>query len=194
MTCDRPPPPDAHYADSVPLSARQALASRQLICDGAAVDKAVDQLAVRLTVEWQNEDPVLLSLMPHGIVLAGMLLRRLVFPCRHIAVPVNAEDLPSMDDRAALAQRDVVVITSQLNPGQRQRLTGWAEHLGLQRLVAVVMAAPRHMPAQPPGLAGIEVWPALRTNAQPLLGSGFDVDGYGANLAGLYRVPVGPRS
>jgi hypothetical protein len=182
------PPSAADFANSVPLAARQALSGAQLVFDAAAVEKAVDQLAVRITVEWQDRDPVLLSLLPHGLVLAGMLLRRLVFPCRHYAVAVNTEDLPAMDDGSLLAEREVVLIAAQVSRRQRQHLASWADRIGLRRLVAVVMVGPPHAEAKPAGGSTIEVWPALRTEAQPLLGCGFDVAGYGANLPGLYHV------
>ena len=60
------------YADSVPADVRRSLASLEPVVDSDAVEKAVDQLAVRLTIALQSSDPVFVTVLHGGSVLAGM--------------------------------------------------------------------------------------------------------------------------
>ena len=170
-------------AESVPMAARRALGNAQLLYDAAAVETAVDQLAVRLTVEWQDQDPLLITLLPQGLVLAGMLLRRLIFPCRHVTAVTDEQGIPAAVEPG---RGGVVIIAGRLDGVQLERLRQWCEHHAVERMAAAVLAAPPDYAGDTS--AANDFWPALLTDAKHLLGCGFDVAGYGANLPGLYQV------
>ena len=173
-------------ADSVPGAVRSAIRHAQLLHDNAAVDKAVDQLAVRLTVAWQNMDPLLVTLLPHGFVLGGMLNRRVVFACRHLAVGADRHGLPDIAEAGLLQGRLVALIVARADTHLCARLHRWAQLQGVEQLLVLAMAGASGVGRDT--IAGCEVWHALQVEAANLIGAGFDVEGYGANLPGLYSV------
>jgi len=174
------------YADTVPGMVRQAFARAEQLYDAAAVERAVDRLAVRLTVSWQNDDPLLITLLPDGFVLGGMLMRRLVFPCRHTAVQADAAGCPALAAADEVAGSKVAVMVANVSAADAHVLQQWAQRNGAAELLLLALAAESEPPLQdtPP-----EVWAALRAAPGGLFGSGLGVAGYGANLPGLYRLP-----
>lgn len=177
------------YADSVPVAVRQTLSHAQTLYDSAAVTHAVDQLAVRFTVTWQNDDPLLITLLPEGFVFGGMLLQRLGFPCQHVAATADAAGAPQLSDRTRLAQRNVAVMMARLLPASVEALTSWAQQQGVANLLVLVLLAPAEPVVTVPP---VTAWPALQADASGVFGSGLSVHGYGANLPGLYHVPGDP--
>lgn len=174
------------FAASVPPAVSRAYAHARLLFDADEVDKAVDQLAVRLSVEYQNADPVFITLLPDGYVLGGMLMRRLVFPLKHRAAHVDASHHPILENARDLAGRPVIVIAGQLSTAQSQALSRWATQQAILRLSRVVMAGAEMIEHGGAGKEATLV--ALTTNATPWIGCGFEVGGYGANLPGLYQL------
>jgi len=180
------------FAASVPLPVRRVLRQARTLCDAAAVERAVDQLAVRVSLAVQNEDPWLLTLLPQGLVLGGMLMRRLVFPCRQAAVTLNPQGLPQWQRSPADAGTRVVLISAWLDAPQARSLQDWAAARHFDSVVLAALAAPRHLrktlaalPEKSPG-ARLQVCVGVEVERQPAFGSGFELMGYGANLPGLY--------
>jgi hypoxanthine phosphoribosyltransferase len=64
----------------VPAGVAAALERSEVIYDRAAVERAVDQLAIRIALELHDRHPVLVAVMNGGIVIAADLLMRLRFP------------------------------------------------------------------------------------------------------------------
>ena len=66
----------------LPSAVRAAYAGAEPLVDAAAMDAALDRLAVRLTVRYQARAPLLLAEVPDGLYLWSALLQRIVFPCQ----------------------------------------------------------------------------------------------------------------
>ncbi len=166
-------PLDEFVPDGVilPEAARRAYAGARLELDAAAVALALDQLAVRLAVRFQNRLPLFVALTPGGLYLLGALLQRVVFPCRHVSWPVAAET-PSV--RGAC----VVLLHAGADTQLLQRASALVAAGGADDSSVVTMTA-----TEASDLAAVD-----RT-APPggaFLGCGHSVDGYGANLPQLY--------
>jgi hypoxanthine phosphoribosyltransferase len=69
--------------DKIPADQYAAVLSRaECLADKATVESALDAMAVSLHKKLADKDPVVLSVVTGGIVVAGLLLPRLDFPLR----------------------------------------------------------------------------------------------------------------
>ncbi len=182
------------WAEHVPGEVRRAFYTMEELYAPSAVEHAVDQLAVRLTVALQDEDPVLLVLLPRGLVLAGMLMRRLVMPLQQgcVEVSVRADDEPDARPRwevvgaPPLAGRSVLFLDGIREHGttlaglQTSVLEQGASAVSYAVLVERRGAAPDER---------MQGWAALTCDDETLVGCGLGFGGYGRNLPGLYRLP-----
>lgn len=66
--------------DSVYTESRQVLDTAECLHDTAAVEQAITRMASEITQKLQHDNPVLLSVMTGGVVLAGKLIPQLGFP------------------------------------------------------------------------------------------------------------------
>jgi hypoxanthine phosphoribosyltransferase len=66
--------------DGVPSDIIAAREAAECLFDAAAVERAVDQLAVRLTIRLHDAHPIVMCVMTGGIILTSELLLRLHFP------------------------------------------------------------------------------------------------------------------
>ncbi len=73
----RPQCPSSCRVPSDIVAARDAA---ECLFDAAAVERAVDQLAVRLTVRLNDAHPIVMCVMNGGMILTAELLLRLHFP------------------------------------------------------------------------------------------------------------------
>ena len=65
---------------SLPELARRARAEGERLFSRAEVERAIDRLAVRLTVEFAEVNPLLLCVLNGGLPFTGALMQRLQFP------------------------------------------------------------------------------------------------------------------
>ena len=65
---------------SVPDEVLKAREQAELLFDRETVDRAVDQLAVRLSAELASAHPVVVCIMTGGLILTSDLLQRFHFP------------------------------------------------------------------------------------------------------------------
>ena len=110
---------DLPFADSVPPSVRRVFTQAELSHEANEVEGAVDRVAVRITVDLQDQNPLLVNVLPAGFVFAGMLLRRLIFPLQFVSValPLNANIDASEDALQLMRERDVVLVDGLYDVG-----------------------------------------------------------------------------
>lgn len=181
-------------AETMPPQTARMIAGGTQVFSPQEVDRAVDRLSVGLTVEFQDQNPVLLTVLHGGVVLAGMLLRRLVFPCEfgylHATrygdathgkrLEWRGEDTPDLKNRVVLLVDDIL--------DEGTTMTALVQHCreaGASAVHPVVLVE----------RTGVErseqiTHAALQTGAGFLIGSGMDVAGYGRNLPGVYKLDV----
>jgi hypoxanthine phosphoribosyltransferase len=175
--------------------ARTILAEGDLLVNEAEVVSAIARLADEMTTELQNENPVLICCMNGGLVFAGQLLTRLVFPLQidyvHATryghaingVALDWKVRPQLD----LTGRTVVLLDDILDEGVT--LAAIAEYCRLQGAAKVMMAVlveKLHLRKVVPGMradfTGIEVGDRF------LFGYGLDYKGYWRNAPGIYAL------
>lgn len=180
------------FSDSVPANVRRILAGLETVFSPDEVERAVDQMAVRMTVALQNVDPIVITVLHGGSVVAGMLQRRLVFPCQFGYVHVNSYGDGTAPgplqwhgvDVPDLSGRTVVFVDDILDMGQTLgELVYWAQNQGaVQVLRAVLVQREQGREANRAEFTGFVVGDGF------LLGCGMDYAGYGRNLPGIYRL------
>ena len=177
----------------IPLTVRAKIATAEPLYSSEDVDFCVDQLAVRLTLELQDQNPVVLCILQGGLTFTGMLMRRLVFPLEqgfvHAgsyaddtvggAVEVHAHGGPSLQGRVVLLVDDV------LDRGETLKyLSGWAKDNGAVRVESAVLVTKRNPQPQ----SWEVTFSALSCDSRFLIGCGLDIAGYGRNLPGIYAL------
>ena len=171
------------FADSVPTAVRRVYAGAREVYNAAAVERAVDRLAVRLTVALQDQNPVFVVMLPDALVLAGMLLRRLVFPLEIRVLATGTQPAagdPNLDPTLAdLSGRWVVLLV-----GCMSGVDPDAEELRLLREQNTKLSYVSMFADAPATRAADFI--ALDCVAEGHLGSGRSHLGYGANLPGVY--------
>lgn len=170
------------YADDVPAPVRHALSSAALVFEPVAVERAVDQLAVRLTVAWQDRNPLLVCVLPHGIVLTGMLLRRLIFPLQVCYVAGQDTNIIRFDAHPThFDARPLLFLHGRGSSLTARMWSQWGAAGGAKDVQHIALVGP--VCDENEFADG-----ALACDASELAGCGLDYLGYGANLPGIYAV------
>ena len=185
---------DITYPEHVPMAVRRALNGAEVLHDATAVERAVDRLAVRMTADLQDDDPVIVAVLQGGLVLSGMLMRRLVFPLEQAYVHVGRYGDASSGGELTfkgvsapeLAGRTVVLVDDILDRGRTlEYLLSWANEQGAGKVLsAVLVVKDLSTPIARPEADYV----ALHCPDRFLVGSGMDYAGYGRNLPGIYAV------
>jgi len=177
------------FADSVPAKVRRVFAQAVLLHEESRVERAVDRVAVRMTVDMQDQNPLLINVLPAGFVFAGMLLRRLVFPLQFVSISLlpSAEVDASQQICESLHQRDVVLVDGQYIPQRSAHLQDWATKAGAASIRKAFLVAPDTLRNDGADYIAL-VHEGESGDGAELLGCGLDYQGYGANLPGIYAI------
>lgn len=175
------------FADSVPAKVRRVFAQAVLLHEVDRVERAVDRVAVRMTVDMQDQNPLLVNVLPAGFVFAGMLLRRLVFPLQFVSVSLRpGGDIDASQQTCELLhRRDVVLVDGQYIPQRSAHLQDWATEAGAASIRKAFLVAPDALRSDGADYVAL-VNEGESGDGVALLGCGLDYQGYGANLPGLY--------
>jgi hypoxanthine phosphoribosyltransferase len=172
------------------------LAQAECLYDAAAVERAIDQLAVRITLALAERNPVAMCVLTGGLIFSGDLLQRLRFPLeldylhatRYQAGTKGStlawRALPTLE----LEGRTVLVIDDILDHGHT--LASVVATL-LQRGAAEVRTAVLvdKDTRQPKPITADFI--ALASPDRYLFGRGMDYKGYWRNLPEIYALPDG---
>jgi hypoxanthine phosphoribosyltransferase len=175
--------------------ANRLLAEADLLVTASEVSAAIDRMAAEITSQLKESNPVLLCIMNGGLIFAGQLLTRLLFPLEVDYVhatryghEINGSRLnwtvrPQLD----LHGRAVLLLDDILDEGVT--LAAIADYCRQQGATKVLMAAlieKLHLRKVTPGMradfSGIEVGDRF------LFGYGLDYKGYWRNAPGIYAV------
>ena len=182
------------YADSVPAEIRRAFVGAEEVIGEAEVTDAVDRLAVQMTVDLQDRNPVLLTVLHGGLYLAGMLVQRMVFPMElgyvHVARYRDQQAGGELEWHAhnhpPLAGRSVLLVDDVLDEGVTlAALLRWAQAQGADEVRSAVLVRKLVDAVE----ADVEPsYCALTAENRFLIGCGMDYAGYGRNLPGIYAL------
>jgi hypoxanthine phosphoribosyltransferase len=175
--------------------AGKVLAESDLLVSESDVVAAIARIAVEITAELKESNPVLVCCMNGGLAFAGQLLTKLVFPLQidyvHATrygheingVALDWKVRPQID----LHGRTVVLLDDILDEGVT--LAAIAEYClqqGAAKIMMAVLVEKLHLRKVTPGMradfTGIEVGDRF------LFGYGLDYKGYWRNAPGIYAL------
>ena len=167
----------------------------EVIVDAAAVSRAVDQTAVRISLALKDANPLLLCVMHGGLPYCGRLLDRLRFPLElgyvHVARYRDGTAGGALDWIASpvqnVAGRHVLIVDDVLDQGETlAAVCEWAAVAGASRVWSTVLAR-----KDVPGNRAVEVdFAALHCPNRYLVGCGMDYNGYWRNLPDIRALPA----
>jgi hypoxanthine phosphoribosyltransferase len=177
-----------------PAAIRQALDDAELLFDCEAIDYAVDQLAVRLSVALYESNPILLCVMNGGVSLTGDLLRRLHFPLQldfvHATRYANSTTGREIEwhtkPQLECQGRTVLVVDDILDEGVTlAAIVDDVRARGAAHVKTAVLVRKRI-----PRVQSIDAdFVALECPDRYVFGRGMDYLGYWRNLADIYALP-----
>ena len=183
--------------DHLPPAVQRQYRGARCLVDVAAMNQALDRLAVRVTLVLQDADPVLVAVGADGAELAGRLGGRMVFPCERAAIADSDGSVQPLVPIPKLQDRPVLLVGAQ----QESQLMGGAREWAASEGAAVChqACAIAMQGEQADALvaiddvndlieAGFADEPASDVH---LFGVGISWQGYGHNLGGLYAVASG---
>ncbi len=188
--------PMARPASRVPLDILAARDAAECLWDATHVERAIDQLAVRLAVRLADSDPIVMCVMNGGLILTAELLLRLHFPLelgyvhatRYRDSTRGAALAWQASPSIAVAGRTVLLIDDVLDEGHT--LAAVVERLRESDAAAVVTAVLVDKDIGRPRPVRVDE-AALTCPNRYLFGHGMDYRGHWRNLAGIYALPDG---
>lgn len=175
--------------------AGRLLAEGDLLVSESDVAAAIKRMADEMTEELMESNPVLICCMNGGLVFAGQLLTKLVFPLQidyvHATryghktngVALDWKVRPQID----LHGRTVVLLDDILDEGVTlAAIADYCHQQGAAKIMMAVLVEKLHLRKVTPGMradfTGIEVGDRF------LFGYGLDYKGYWRNAPGIYAV------
>lgn len=164
----------------------------QCLFDAAAVDKAVDRVAVELAVRLWDAHPIMVCLMTGGLPFAADLLRRFYFDveldymhlCRYHGTEGRELRFLRRLERSVRG-RTVLLVDDVLDEGETLRAAEESVAGAAEVLTAVLVRK-----EVPKALAKAD-YAALEAPNEFLVGRGMDCDGAHRQLSGIYSLPPG---
>ncbi len=168
----------------------------ECLFDAAAVERAVDQLAVRLTLRLHDAHPIVMCVMNGGMILTAELLLRLQFPLEvsyvHATRYRDATQGAVLEWRAAPAAdvtgRTVLLVDDVLDEGHTlAAVDARLRESGAADVVTAVLVDKQIGRPRPVRVDDA----ALQCPDRFLFGHGMDYRGHWRNVAGIYALPAG---
>ena len=174
----------------------------ECVYDEAEVDLAIDRLAVRMALELQDANPILVCVMNGGLPFTAALMRRFAFPLeldyvhavryrggKALADQVEAPQGGELEVRVNLARnvtdRVVVLADDVLDRGTTlESIAKRVVRAGAARVYTAVLVNKKV-----PGRTFTADYAALDAPNRYLIGGGMDCGGWFRNLGGIYALP-----
>lgn len=156
---------------------------------------AIERIAAEITDEVKDSDPVMLCCMNGGLVFAGQLLTKLVFPLSvdYLHATRYGDEIHGaalnwkVKPQSHLNGRTVLLLDDILDEGVTlAAIADYCREQGAKRVLMAVLVEKLHLRKVIPGMradfTGIEVGDRF------LFGYGLDYKGYWRNAPGIYAV------
>ena len=173
------------------LTAREA---GELVVAAEEVQRAIDQVAVRLTVALESADPLVLCLLNGGLPFTAELLKRFSFPLElsylHATRYGQRTSGSELDWLArppvGIAGRHVLLVDDIFDAGQTlMQVVAWLRREGADEVTTAVLVDKEVSRSE----AFSVDYAALRCPDRFLFGCGMDFRGYWRNLTAIYALP-----
>lgn len=175
--------------------ANRVLADADLLVGESEVTAAIVKLAKEMTTRLAGSRPVMICVMNGGLIFAGQLLTRLVFPLEvdyvHATRYGSATEGGSLDWIVSPARdlegRTVVLLDDILDEGVTlAAIAAYCREKGAAEVLMAVLVDKRHDRKVSHGFKAD--FTALETADRFLFGYGLDYKGYWRNAPGIYAV------
>ncbi|MBT0663253.1 hypoxanthine-guanine phosphoribosyltransferase [Geobacter pelophilus] len=175
--------------------ANLVLQQADILADAEQVTAAIGQMAEEITVRLQAARPVVICVMNGGLVFAGQLLTRLVFPLEltyvhatRYGAEIHGAQLNWLYRPASdLSGRTVLLLDDILDEGiTLAAIADWCREQGAAEVLMAVLVDKRHDRKVTPGFRAD--FTGLETEDRFLFGYGLDFQGYWRNAPGIYAV------
>ena len=175
--------------------AKKVLAEAELLVTETAVTSTIERLALEITAQLKDSNPVVICVMNGGLIFAGQILTRLVFPLEVDYVhasrygrEVNGTCLNwIVRPQKEMRGRTVLLLDDILDEGVTlAAIADYCRQQGAAEVLMAVLVEKLHLRKVKPVLrtdfTGIEVGDRF------LFGYGLDYKGYWRNAPGIYAV------
>ena len=179
--------------------AKDVFSRADLLVGEAEVATAIGRMAAEMTARLKEANPVMLCVMNGGLIFAGQLLTRLVFPlevdyvhaCRYGHETNGARLNWIVQPQYDLRGRTVVLLDDILDEGVTlAAIAEYCRRQGASEILMAVLVEKLHLRKVTPGMradfSGLEVGDRF------LFGYGLDYQGYWRNAPGIYAVQTPP--
>lgn len=174
------------------------LSTCDCLVSAQAMQAVYDRLAIQITQALHHRLPIVLVVMNGGLIVAGQILPRLMFPLEvdyvHATRYKGAKTGGALDWLACpsrtLSGRDVLIIDDILDEGiTLKAVHDWCYHAGAAKVWTAVATNKRHANKA----AGIQAdFIGIDVPNRYIFGEGLDYHGYFRNLTGIYALPETP--
>ncbi|MBP9726861.1 MAG: hypoxanthine-guanine phosphoribosyltransferase [Gammaproteobacteria bacterium] len=163
--------------------------------DMQAINAALDRMAVEITQELQDQQPIVMTVLNGSIIPVGHLVTRLHFPLQldylHVTRyqgKMHASQLHWLaEPRSSLKDRVILIVEDVLDAGTTlAEIIKYCEAEGAAKIYTAVVVDKNH-PRAEGGLAHAD-FTGLKVEDLFLIGFGLDYEGYFRNLPGIYAV------
>ncbi|SEH05885.1 hypoxanthine-guanine phosphoribosyltransferase [Candidatus Venteria ishoeyi] len=174
---------------------RQIQQEAELICDQDMIEQALTDMAVAITQNLHDRNPLCLSLLTGGIIPTGLLLTQLDFPLQLDSIQATRyrgntqgeklhwKKYPDMD----IKNRTLLIIDDILDEGiTMQAVVEYCKQAGAQQVYTAVLVDKENARA-PDGLPAAD-FTGLKIPNRYVFGFGLDYHHYLRNAAGIYAV------
>lgn len=178
--------------------ANRVLAEADLLASMETVDRAISRMATDITLRLSNSRPVFLCVMNGGLIFAGQLLSRLIFPLEIDYVHVTRYGHATSGGvitwlarpQINLYGRSVVLLDDILDEGATiASIADYCRQQGASEVLMAVMVDKRHDRKITVGFKAD--FTGLEIEDRFLFGCGLDYQGYWRNAPGIYAVKRG---
>ncbi|HIE55023.1 MAG TPA: hypoxanthine-guanine phosphoribosyltransferase [Chromatiaceae bacterium] len=176
--------------------AKEAMANAELVFSRQQVEDALDKMAEAISKRLRHADPLVLVVMNGGLIPAGMLLPRLVFPLkldyihatryreRTFGADLHWRKKPDEE----LRDRTLLIIDDILDEGYTlEAIIDYCRKSGASEVLTAVLVKKAHLR----GNALEADFTGLVAPDRYLFGYGMDYQGYWRNVPGIYAVSEG---
>ncbi|MBT1071332.1 hypoxanthine-guanine phosphoribosyltransferase [Pelotalea chapellei] len=173
----------------------KVLSDADLLASEEEIDAAIKRLASEITASLGDANPIAMCIMNGGLIFAGQLLTRLVFPMQVDYVhatryghEINGANLNwTVRPQLEIAGRTVLLLDDILDEGVTlAAIADYCYKQGASKVLMAVLVEKLHLRKVTPGMkadfSGIEIGDRF------LFGYGLDYKGYWRNAPGIYAV------
>jgi len=173
--------------------AENVLRQADCIHDEASVDAALESMAVQISTDLEDLNPIVISVMNGGLIPAGLLLPKLAFPLRldylhatrYRESTTGHELVWQRSPGQPLNEQHVLIIDDILDEGHTlAAIIDYCQAQNPASLRTAVLAQKEHDRGVRPPLEYV----GLKVPDRYVFGCGMDYKGYWRNLPGIYAV------